>query len=256
MALDNSLPAYLCKDPYGMALCVEEEFSRTVNWVRDTELRDDDHCIQVDSLPASIFEQGMHGQDIASRIESFNDVVRHQMRVCLSQSPLGVRQWVVTLRSIILFVTQSRAIMFLNELGTFFLIIALIFCLNSRESVEVFIIFSILILMPMAIVSALDSYIVLGKILNITDDDLRYTSDLLLLRDRKPEYQEGIASNRVLDSIGAVVTNPINTTDNDIMKMETIYDCDKKASKIHSMQSNPMLTQKSESQIIAIHGQP
>merc|ERR1711988_323873 len=120
------------------------------------------------------------------------------MRSCLAQHPLQVRQWVVSLRAISLTVTQSRAIMFLYELGCFFLIVTLLFVLHSKKSFEGFIIVSFLFLVPMCAVRALDIYILLGRMLDISDADLEFAKGVLLGRDA-----EGVEKGQEGDGAGA-----------------------------------------------------
>ena len=94
------------------------------------------------------------------------------MRACLAQPPLIVREWIVKLRTIIVFVLQSRIVLLVCEVINFVLILVLLFLVESKASVKAFVVVSLILLLPLAVVSCLYVYILLGRCLYITDEDL------------------------------------------------------------------------------------
>ena len=193
-----------------MATRIEEEFTQAVNDMHERELHEDDNCFLVDDKLKAVVQQGPDPQETMSSIKSFNQAARDRMHVCLKQPPLKVRQWVVFLRTISLAVTQSRAVMLFNELSCYTLIVVLIFCVKSTEASESFVLWSIFLLMPMNIVRALDIYIVLGRILNITDADLKVFGDLMLGRGADDSMMTLEAYyERRKGAVFATQTNPI-----------------------------------------------
>ena len=113
-------------------------------------------------------------QAVKRNIDSYNERARQIMKRCLEQDPLLLKEWVVKLKTILFFVTKSRLIIFMYELANFCLIISLLFGMRSESSYYWFIAMSIIVNVPMILIKSLPVYIVIGKILNITDVDIKY----------------------------------------------------------------------------------
>ena len=161
--LELSLPETLISHVKATATEIENEFTCAVNKIRKDELHEDDLCVSVPPTapPASV-----------AVIEEHNEASRVRMRRCLAQPELLVKTWVVRLRSIMLYASHSRGFTFLYQLVQFSFILGILFGLDSKESVTAFIVMTILLLFPVCVIHALSSYILIGKILAITDEDI------------------------------------------------------------------------------------
>ena len=176
--LELSLPELVCRDAGGLARKVEGEFTSAVNKIFEEELHEDDYCIDI---PQTLLDNPNNttAQISRNRIEEHNELSRTRMRACIAQSPLLVREWIVKLRTVMLFVTQSRIIMLLYEIGNFGLIMGLLFGVESKKSVTAFVIVSLVLILPMCMVSCLYFYVLLGRCLYITDRDLEIFAEFV-----------------------------------------------------------------------------
>lgn len=172
--LELSLHELVCKDPEGMARRTEEEFTDMINDIRMKELHEGGFCIDIPDEIMRSASTDISAQAVKRNIDSYNERARQIMKRCLEQDPLLLKEWVVKLKTILFFVTKSRLIIFMYELANFCLIISLLFGMRSESSYYWFIAMSIIVNVPMILIKSLPVYIVIGKILNITDVDIKY----------------------------------------------------------------------------------
>ena len=161
--LELSLPEVVISHVKAVAYEVESEFTHAVNKIRKQELHEDDFCVPVPRAadPTSI-----------AVVEEHNEATRIRMRTCMAQPELLVKTWVVRMRTIMLYVSHSRGFTFLYELVQFFFILVLLFGLNTPGSMSAFIALTIVLLFPVCLIHALSCYILIGKVLAITDKDI------------------------------------------------------------------------------------
>merc|ERR1711871_115424 len=104
--LHINLPELVCKDASVMARMMEAEFTGAVNKIFEEELQIEDYCIDVPEAVKNAPEDNMAARISKGRIEEHNKQSRSQMRACLAQRPLRIKEWVVKFRAVMLFVTQ------------------------------------------------------------------------------------------------------------------------------------------------------
>ena len=172
-----SLPEMVCRDPEGIARRTEEEYTDAIMAIRTKELHEHDFCIEVPSSIIAESSTNHVARHVRLNIENYNERARNKIKSCVNQEPLLVKEWVIKIKTIMFFVTQSRLIMFLYELGNFCLIMTLLFGMNNTDSYMVFVGLSVILIVPMAIVHTLSVYIIVGKILSVTDADIAYFNE-------------------------------------------------------------------------------
>jgi hypothetical protein len=173
--LDLSLTEMICHDARGIAAKIESEFTDAVNRIRTDEMSEDDLAVKIPQHDISEAQHGSedgHTRMFRDNVETHNERSRERVRRCLEQPPLLVKEWVITLRTPIIFYEQSRALTFLYSVLQFIFVVLL---LNQRDAefFNVYVAFSFVLLLPLCIVKALPCYILIGKNFSITDEDLR-----------------------------------------------------------------------------------
>tara|TARA_A100001035_G_scaffold191934_1_gene153335 strand:+ start:156 stop:908 length:753 start_codon:yes stop_codon:yes gene_type:complete len=170
----------MCQDPEGMARRTEEEFTDMINDIRMKELHEGDFCIDIPPEVMELSSTDNLAYSIWDNIKSYNIRAEKTLKRCLDQDPLLVKEWVIKLKTLIFFVTKSRLIVFMYELANFCLIMALLFGMRSKSSLSWFVAISVLVNIPMILIKSLPAYIVIGKILSITDVDIEYFHNFVL----------------------------------------------------------------------------
>jgi hypothetical protein len=161
-----SLPELIAKDPFGKARRMEAEFTGTVNQMRQGDMSNEDDCATIPGHVASEI-----GPERLEQVQEFNRNVKEGLTRSLQQPPLLIKEWVVTLKGISYFYYQSRLIQFVFQLFTFLLVVTLLFMpVGSQKS---FIYAALAVFLPRGIIVGLDVAVAFGKILCITDEDLR-----------------------------------------------------------------------------------
>jgi hypothetical protein len=216
--LENWLPDVVCHHAREVAYDIESDFVSAVNTVRVSELSKDDHCMPMPS------DGNSNDHDIRF-VEKHNERVRASMHACLSQPMLCVKEWVVTLRTPIVFLTHSRALTFFNELLSFILVIMILFADSAHHTMLV--VLSLCLLMPSSIVRALECYVLVGKILAISDDDLANCALMFGFRSIK-EQRSGDEMHADLEDTTEICTDPAPGTremcdSDDHVLFENIY---------------------------------
>ena len=217
--LHLNLPEMLCKEPEKIARQMEVEYTRTVNSIRTKDIKEDDFVIDMPDSIKNAPSSNRMASGLRRRIEEANEFALKHTRTCLSQEPLLVKEWVVKLNTVSVFVRNSRLLIFLYELGQFCLIMALLFGLKedaSDASVRGFVAMTVLLLVPMATCAALDCYVIIGKVLSITDDDLAHFAQSFrdLTRDDLAEDEEDDDDDDDDEGLGDIdyIQNPLTAS--------------------------------------------
>jgi hypothetical protein len=178
--LELNLPEMVCKDASGMAMRMDREFVKVVNSIRSKELHEEDLCVHIpESLRAKADTGDYIAQESIANIWDHNIRSRERMRRCINQPPLQVKRWAVWLRSLSLYITESRIVTFITGLLKFALVLVLLFGENSEDVNSQFVAASMLIMLPVCLVQSLSTFIVVGNALSITDDDFTQTKQSL-----------------------------------------------------------------------------
>ena len=88
----------------------------------------------------------------------------------MRKGPVPVQDWIVLIRGVTYFVHNSRVIQFAINLHQYIMTMTLLFI--TPQYVRAFIIASLIVYVPVGIVAGLDNIAYLGKMLEITDEDL------------------------------------------------------------------------------------
>ena len=168
--LDKNLPEVFITEPFTEARAQEHELLEESELIRSTECFVDQNCVP---NPKMIMVDGaMKRQDkeIWDEIEEGNNLQRQNMRAILAQPPRTVDEWVVLINGIVLLCTESRFINYCINLYKYILTIGVL--VTPREYLFYWMVSAVLILVPFCMVTSLKVAVMLGKAMNITDNDL------------------------------------------------------------------------------------
>ena len=161
-----SLPELIARDPFGKARRMEAEFTGTVNQMRRNDMSPEDDSAAVPEVVTAEI-----GAEKLEQLNEFNRSLKDGLSKSLLQPPLLIKEWAVTLKGISYFYYQSRLVQFCVQLYTFILVVGMLFTpvINQKN----FIYAALLLFLPRGIIVGLDVAVAVGKILCITDEDLR-----------------------------------------------------------------------------------
>jgi hypothetical protein len=170
--LRRNLPELFIREPFAMARTQERETIEETEVVRRHEMTEYDRDIpnpdfEVDSM-------GRQGRLIPRaekiKIDELNEKHREDMKAIINQKPRVVNEWIVFMNGLILFIAESRAINAAVNYFKFVLTVAIL--VSPPEMVDFWMKLSVIVLLPMCVINALNINVTLGRSMDITDTDL------------------------------------------------------------------------------------
>ena len=173
--LEISLPELMVRNPFSLAREAEEEWTNNVNKVRQEEMNIHDHNLSTRKVGDRSME---YSQKTKAAIKSENERMEKKIEKSMTQPALKVKSWVVFIEGIDLLL-DSRIIGYVFHLTIFCFILAVVFADNQKGTVEKpsFLAAFLVLTIPYCVAKSIKVYVLVGKILAVTDEDLAFVRD-------------------------------------------------------------------------------
>ena len=173
----QNLPEMSISAPFTEARAQEQERIDEMEWIRQTEMTEDMHCIP--NPETKVVKAGIIGSEtkvvlinpaVRAHIEKANEASREKMRAILQQPARTVNEWMVMVNGVCMYVLDSRGFNYFVNLYKFILTLGML--LSGPEYIKMWMASAVLILFPYALIIGLKMNVTLGMAMDITDEDI------------------------------------------------------------------------------------
>jgi hypothetical protein len=170
--LAGNLPELIISKPFIEARLMEQELIDEQEWIRRANLTEDQNCVP---NPETRMFKGVFVKvdpELRESIKEANEESKKRMRLIMNMPTRDVDEWIVAINGTIIYVTESRSINFWVNLYKFILTVGLLW--TDPDKLIWWMASAVVIILPLSLLTALGTVVVIGKALYITDSDLEH----------------------------------------------------------------------------------